>query len=90
MCKDRLSSVFGPCVSAILNFEFYVFVFGLYCFGLANYRGRVLIMLNIHSSKHNSLFECSYLENHMRDSNYNTPFSYQRKKSKIGKSEHKI
>ena len=41
LCKDLLSPVFGPGDSYILNFEFYVFVFGLYCFGLAHYRGRV-------------------------------------------------
>ena len=31
----------------ILNFEFYIFVFGLYCFGLAHYRGRDWIILSI-------------------------------------------
>ena len=27
--------MFGACDSCVLKFEFYVFVFGLYCFGLA-------------------------------------------------------
>ena len=35
--KGFLNSVFGPCDSCILSF---IFLFGLYCFGLAHYRGR--------------------------------------------------
>ena len=43
----------GPCDSCILNFEFYVFVLGLYCFGLAHYIGRVWIILSIRNLNHN-------------------------------------
>ena len=74
----RTFCVFGPCDACILNFEFYVFVFGLYCFGLAHYRGRVLIIFSIRNPNHNFyLISCRYLENHMRDNNYDTTFSYQ-------------
>ena len=45
-----MGSVLGPCDTYILNFEFYVFVFGRYCFGLAHYRGRVWIILSIRNT----------------------------------------
>ena len=90
LCKDLLSSVFGPCDSSILNFEFYVFVFGLYCFGLAHYRGRGWIILSyVSQTIIYKTVQFVYMQisrkSHamMRDNNYNTAFSYQHKKSYI-------